>query len=65
MVLILTYHNSNYSSAAAARVAIDRYFQERNENFLQNPKRAGNKLWKLELVPSEFDEAQNCKDPRW
>lgn len=58
-------HNSNYSSAAAARVAIDRYFQERNENFLQNPKRAGNKLWKLELVPSEFDEAQNCKDPRW
>ncbi len=58
-------HNSNYPSAAAARAAIDRYFQERNENFLQNPKRAGNKLWKLELVPSEFDEAQNCKDPRW
>ena len=58
-------HNSNYSSAAAAREAIDRYFRERNENFLKNPKRAGNKLWKLELVPSEFNEAQNCKDPRW
>jgi hypothetical protein len=58
-------HNSDYASVEAAKDAIDRYFRERNENFLANPKRAGCKIWRKELVPSEFHEGQNCKDPAY
>jgi len=57
--------NSDYQSAEECRLAIDRYFIERNENFRVHPKRAGNKIWGKELVNPSFDEANNCKDPRW
>ena len=56
-------HNSDYPSADAAKDAIDRYFKERNDHFVQYPKRAGRKIWGQERVPSEFSEANNCKDP--
>jgi transposase len=56
-------HNSDYPSADAAKDAIDRYFKERNDHFVQCPKRAGRKIWGQERVPSEFSEANNCKDP--
>ncbi len=56
-------HNSDYPSAEAAKDAIDRYFKERNEFFVRCPKRAGRKIWRHERVPSEFSEANNCKDP--
>ena len=46
-------------------VALDRYFSERNESFRKNPKKAGNKIWGNELVPSSFSEAQNCENPKW
>ncbi len=58
-------HNSNYESKEAAKVAIDRYFKERNEFFKKNPKRVGKKIWGNELVPSSFSESQNCKNSRW
>jgi transposase len=58
-------HNSDYRSVGAAKDAIDRYFRERNAHFLANPKRAGQKIWEQERVPSEFHEGQNCKDPRY
>lgn len=58
-------HNSNYASVAEAKRAIDRHFTERNEYFQKHPKRAGNKIWGKELVPSHFSEANNCKDPKW
>ena len=58
-------HNSNYRSLDEAKLAIDRYFEERNEYFKRNPKKAGKKIWKYELVNSIFSEDQNCKDPRW
>ena len=57
-------HNSDYRSAEQAVAVIDRYFQERNEYFLNHPKRAGKKLWGNEPVVSEFAESNNCKDPR-
>jgi len=57
--------NSDYESVAAARDAIDRYFQERNTYFKKNPKRAGGKLWGEELVLSKFSESNNCKNPKW
>jgi transposase len=56
-------HNSDYPSVEVARQAIDQYFAQRNEHFSQHPKRAGQKLWGKERVPSIFAEGQNCKDP--
>jgi transposase len=56
-------HNSDYPSAEAAKDAIDRYLKERNDFFIRCPKRAGRKIWGHERVPSEFSEANNCKDP--
>jgi transposase len=56
--------NSDYEAVSSARAAIDRYFQERNEYFMKNPRRAGKKIWGKEIVPSRFNESQNCKDPR-
>ena len=58
-------HNSNYQSVEEATTAIDRYFQERNEYFQKNPRRAGQKIWRNELVVCEFSESNNCKDPKY
>lgn len=58
-------HNSNYESVDASKSAIDLYFQERNQHFKENPKRAGNKIWGKERVIAEFNESNNCKDPRY
>jgi hypothetical protein len=58
-------HNSDYQSVEECMLAIDRYFDERNENFRARPKRAGKKIWGKEIVDPSFDEANNCKDPRW
>jgi transposase len=58
-------HNSDYGSLNAAKDAIDLYFRQRNEHFLRDPKRAGNKIWGKELVASGFQEGQNCKDPAY
>ncbi len=58
-------HNSDYQSVDEAKTAIDRYFGERNQDFHDNPQRAGNKIWGKELVPPVFNESNNCKDPRY
>ena len=58
-------HNSDYKSIDDAKAAFDRYFEERNDHYQQNPKRAGKKIWGEERVASEFSEAHNCKDPRY
>lgn len=58
-------HNSNYDCVERAMLAIDRYFAERNLHFLASPKRAGQKIWGLERVSSQFFEGNNCKDPRY
>jgi transposase len=58
-------HNSDYQSAEECMLAINRYFNERNENFRARPRRAGKKIWGKEIVDPSFDEANNCKDPRW
>jgi transposase len=58
-------HNSNYQSMFECKVAIDRYFAERNQAFLEHPRRAGNKIWGKERVEAVFREENNCKDPRW
>ena len=56
-------HNSNYESVEECMNAIDRYLHERNRKFMNNPKRAGKKIWGRERVKSEFAESNNCKYP--
>jgi len=58
-------HNSDYKSVDEAKMAIDRYFAERNEHFRRQPRRAGKKIWGKEREPAVFSEANNCKDPRY
>ncbi|WP_267395015.1 MULTISPECIES: IS630 family transposase [unclassified Sphingomonas] len=58
-------HNSDYASADAARAAIDQYFADRNQQFRENPRRAGKRIWGDERVVAEFSDSNNCKDPRW
>ncbi|KAA0982649.1 IS630 family transposase [Pseudomonas sp. ANT_J12] len=58
-------HNSDYSSVEAASEAIDRYFEERNRYYAENPKPAGNKIWGKERTEATFDPANNCKDPAY
>jgi hypothetical protein len=58
-------HNSNYQSVEECKVAIDRYFSDRNDFFRKYPKRAGKKIWGKELKKPVFDETQNFKDSRW
>ncbi len=58
-------HNSDYKSVKECQCAIDKYFAERNENFRQHPKQAGNKIWGKEIVTPAFDESKNCKDPMY
>jgi len=57
-------HNSNYQSPDEAKAAIDRYFEERNEQCRLSPRRAGNKIWSKERVPPEFSPSNNCKELR-
>ena len=54
--------NSDYETVAACRTAIDRYFLKRNQFYLDNPKRAGNKIWGKEKVIPVFDKANICKN---
>ncbi|MEO7300113.1 MAG: IS630 family transposase [Verrucomicrobiota bacterium] len=58
-------HNSDYQSVEEAVTAIDRYFAERNQEFKDNPRRAGGKIWGEEIVVPKFSEANNCKNPRY
>ena len=58
-------HNSDYPSVKAASEAIDRYFEERNRHFSENPRRAGKKIWGKERTEVAFDPANNCKDPAY
>lgn len=55
--------NSDYESLDACKAAIDNHFAIRNRHFLENPKRAGNKIWGKERVKPVFDKANICKRP--
>ncbi len=50
-------HNSNYQSSYEMMSAISGYFKERNEYFLDNPKRAGKKIWEIDF----FKDNTNIK----
>jgi hypothetical protein len=54
-----------YAGYNEIMIAIDRYFSERNQYFIENPKTAGNKIWGKETTKATFSESNNCKDPRY
>jgi transposase len=58
-------HNSDYASIEQAKAAIDRYFGERNRNFLKRPRKAGKAIWGDEPAPANFLLANNCKDSKY
>ncbi len=58
-------HNSNYASVEECMAAIDRYFSERNQWFMENPKPAGNRIWGKETTKAAFSESNNCKNPQY
>jgi len=58
-------HSSDYESTKEAMDAMDRHFKERNQHFLDNPRRAGKKIWGMERTTSEFSGSNNCKDPAY
>ena len=43
------------------KAAIDRYFEDRNANFQQHPKRAGKKTWGNEREPAAFSDANTVR----
>ncbi len=57
--------NSDYSSTDEAIMAIDLYFDERNDFFKKHPGKAGNKIWGEEIVKPSFKQGQNCKHPKF
>ena len=42
-------HNSDYASTEEMKAAISRHFEDRNIFYIENLKRAGNKIWDKEL----------------
>lgn len=45
--------------------AIDLYFEERNQHYVDHPKAAGKKIWGLERTSNQFASENNCKDPHY
>jgi len=58
-------HNSDYTSVNDAKEAIDRYYSERNQYYLEHPMRAGKKIWGQERTSVQFAASNNCKDPAY
>jgi transposase len=50
-------HHSNYRDASEMKNAISLHFAERNAHFLENPRRAGKQLWKIDF----FDDNENIR----
>ena len=50
-------HGSDYQSEEEMKTAISRHFQERNEFFKHNPKRAGKKIWEIDF----FKDSNNLR----
>ena len=53
-------HNSDYENVDACKQAINLHFSQRNQDFIDNPRRAGKKIWGKEVVKAKFRETQNC-----
>lgn len=50
-------HHSDYTNVPEMKKAISLHFNERNEHFQGNPRRAGKKIWELNF----FDDVENIR----
>jgi hypothetical protein len=57
-------HHSNYDSETDMKTAISRHFLERNAYFLDNPKRAGQKIWELDFF-ADYDSMRYGNYRKW
>jgi len=57
-------HHSNYRSAIEMKKAISLHFQERNHHFIDNPKRAGNKIWDINFF-QDYTNIQSGDYREW
>ena len=51
-------HHSNYQSENEMKTAISRHFQERNDYFKSNSKRAGKKIWEIDFF-QDYDNLRS------
>jgi len=54
-------HHSNYQSEDEMKAVISTHFQERNDYFKSNPKRAGKKIWEFELFSKQNQRSPTLK----
>jgi len=57
-------HHSNYQSEDEMKAAISRHFQERNDYFKANPKRAGKKIWEIDFFQN-YDNLRSGNYREW
>jgi hypothetical protein len=50
-------HHSDYRGVAEMKNAMSRHFTERNAYFLENPRRAGKKIWEIDF----FDDNESIR----
>jgi hypothetical protein len=69
---VIYFYPSTFSLTIATNFSISSFFNpkrksssERNQAFIDNPKRAGGKIWGEDIVEPIFKESNNCKDPNW
>ena len=57
-------HHSDYRSEEEMKAAISQHFVERNTNFMENPKRAGQKIWELDFF-TDYDNLRYGDYREW
>ena len=57
-------HHSNYQSEEEMKTAISKHFQVRNEYFIDNPKRAGKKIWDINFF-RDYDNLKSGNYREW
>lgn len=57
-------NNSDYPSPLEMKLAISTHFNERNDYFKSNPKRAGRKIWEIDFFQN-FDSLRSGDYRDW
>ena len=57
-------HHSNYQNEIEMKQMISKHFEERNEYFKNNPKRAGNKIWDIDFF-KDYDNIKSGNYREW
>ncbi|WPL10730.1 hypothetical protein Thiosp_00448 [Thiorhodovibrio litoralis] len=57
-------HHSDYANEQEMKIAISRHFDERNEYFKNNPRRAGKKIWELDFF-SDYGSLASGNYKEW